>query len=691
MLIETLWVSAVVIFSLFLSQGVFLLIDQPPHLVQYGCFGAFFCILFFAIFFKFKPSFPKDLDPRLKFWIRCSLVLGLLSFVLIHFNPWTFSFALLQTLLISRQRKKISTRADIFYCFLVSWVLWQCAITFAWWETRSARIAVSGFSFLVFVISLYLLTQYFFKRVEITAVSKPRWPCLYPLLAIAIFAWASVQGPHSGDQGDFFHHWGVFVGPAEMVKQGGWLLWDVPSQYGFLNILLLAYFPMDSVWSTLFWANATFLFLSSSILFFLIRFSQEPHRRNLFPFLLSFASVFLLPGNPPRLSGPYSYPSVGPFRFFWCYPLIGVLFYASRFSEKMNAKILRYLLGCGSLAWLIGVLWSAESAVYCSAIWLLPSIFLFSSHRPKISLSFMWLFLPVILLGLSVFSIEAYYRLSVLGHGPDWSAFFDYSSSFGSGFASERISPQGAVLFFLIIFCLAMTKLWDCLRDPTQKAMIPFSFGVCGALAATGTYFVARGHENGVVNLTPIYCLVIVMVLYPMREFYLSYFIKIALIPVLSVLMTTSFGNWGGMKRLFSKLAHPPPSILQLVPVADPSLIQLLEQAHYKLGDPLMLANPILPPFLSGTVFYRAFVPAMPMALFSPLPLNRREIYFSRFIERTRLSGWCLKNKHAIDDFNMDWVYITIEKTHQRLQTWENENWRLIQYQLSKPISLATM
>jgi hypothetical protein len=70
------------------------------------------------------------------------------------------------------------------------------------------------------------------------------------IIAIGIFGLFSIRiepltltstGMHIPDVG--FLHWSVFIGPAEMVRQGGWLLWDVPSQYGFLEYTLIVHFP----------------------------------------------------------------------------------------------------------------------------------------------------------------------------------------------------------------------------------------------------------------------------------------------------------------------------------------------------------------------------------------------------------------------------------------------------------------
>jgi hypothetical protein len=66
-------------------------------------------------------------------------------------------------------------------------------------------------------------------------------------------------------------HWAFFAGPAELVRQGGWLLWDVPSLYGYLNIVLVAALPFGSTWQSLFILNAACLFVSAVCTFVIFR------------------------------------------------------------------------------------------------------------------------------------------------------------------------------------------------------------------------------------------------------------------------------------------------------------------------------------------------------------------------------------------------------------------------------------
>src|SRR5207302_5517408 len=108
-------------------------------------------------------------------------------------------------------------------------------------------------------------------------------PVVLSLFAIASFA----TGPLFDI--DSFHHWGFYTGTAELIRQGGWLLWDVPSQYGFLDELVIAWLPL-SIWESLYVLNATFNFALACLVFCAFR----RRARGLFNMLLPLASVLAL-------------------------------------------------------------------------------------------------------------------------------------------------------------------------------------------------------------------------------------------------------------------------------------------------------------------------------------------------------------------------------------------------------------
>src|SRR4030095_7529228 len=99
-------------------------------------------------------------------------------------------------------------------------------------------------------------------------------------------------------------------------------------------------------------------------------------------------------------------------------------------------------LWIGCFSWVVGTLWSAESATYSTGIWI-PAYFLivcrdaFASRsvtelRKTILRNVSWLLLPLFLLGASIAMLAAYYLLS-LGHAPDFHAFFEVAMAFKSG------------------------------------------------------------------------------------------------------------------------------------------------------------------------------------------------------------------------------------------------------------------
>ena len=72
------------------------------------------------------------------------------------------------------------------------------------------------------------------------------------------------------------HHWQTYVGPVELMLQGGYLLWDTPSQYGFLNTIFIYLMPFDDPWMKLYYLNSL-LTLSFSIKLMTDTANPSPH------------------------------------------------------------------------------------------------------------------------------------------------------------------------------------------------------------------------------------------------------------------------------------------------------------------------------------------------------------------------------------------------------------------------------
>ena len=231
-------------------------------------------------------------------------------------------------------------------------------------------------------------------------------------------------------------HWGAFVGPAEAVRQGGWLLWDVPFHYGFLSTLSLLALPVPNAWQSLYLFNAIGSALQALFLFVVLRAVRPTVVGTLVAAAVSRCSRLLVAKLAARrFTPPHYHPSVGVFRYGWCYVLVGVLLLERRQAPRSRAQQGVLLAGC--VSWLLAVLWSAESAFYGSAIWLpafglivLRDAGVFDGARDwRRILS--WLAVPPLLLAATVGGLVGLYR-QFLGHGPDLRAYVDAALSYSN-------------------------------------------------------------------------------------------------------------------------------------------------------------------------------------------------------------------------------------------------------------------
>src|SRR5215216_8065230 len=174
------------------------------------------------------------------------------------------------------------------------------------------------------------------------------------------------DGLFTTDQLDSFNlpgsylHWGAFVGPAEAVRQGGWLLWDVPFQYGFLTTLSLAALPVPTAWQSLYLFSAIGSAVVAVFLFVVLRAVRPTVAGTIVAGAVSAAVVFLLPAQPILLAPVHYLPSNGVIRHWWCYVLVAVLLLERRQAPRSRAQQGLLLAGC--VSWLLAILWSAESA-----------------------------------------------------------------------------------------------------------------------------------------------------------------------------------------------------------------------------------------------------------------------------------------------------------------------------------------
>ncbi len=728
--LEPLWIAGLALLCVYLGSllwGTGLGLEGEGYeWAIYLTLGTIFPALLLIIAL---PNRFSQIAPRR--WQMFRLALALLCLVVSipfiirqhQYTALTISIAHLLLLIALNKRANLPLNpVSILVSFFVIVIAWTVSARLLWWDSFGAWFFSGGsttetiYRFLICGLSLLLVFVNLTNQEKAGDGATSRMWTVLNIFAVLIIGVASVRS----DQ--LFNtmsnsHWSVFVGPAEMVRQGGWLLWDVPSQYGFLNILLIAFSPFKSVWQATYFINSFLLFASAIFLFYVLRSVRTGLLNFCFALLVTLAAVFLIAGWPPALLGPQVFPSLGPFRFIWCYVLLFILVVEFRRDSKRLEWQLP-LIGC--VVWLIGTLWSSESAVYCAAIWL-PAYALIVyrkarqiyAERESMKSCFRAvafpMMIPPVLLALSIGLITVYYTLR-LGHAPDWRGFFEYSLSFANGFFAIPIEAGGAVWTLFLIFCAFSTVAAYFLRFGLTHRAASLIAGTWGALWSVTSYFVSRSHPNNATVLAPIFCVVIALTLYLLANAHRqtewwATLVKMSFVPVLTILLTATFGNASflGLYLSSPKLTYER-NIDTHLPLIDPSLQELLNTAGVKADDPIIYSavrvkaiepladglshdhGVLLPawPINSGQQListYRAWLPTTPFVLFAPLPEERRQTYMRRFTARTRLSGWLIQNRKEASYTSSRWFYNQIIRTHTPTKVFENNDWQVIWFE----------
>ncbi len=602
---------------------------------------------------------------------------------------------------------------------LILTVSWIVSVRLLFWTDFEAWITTSLDRVFILLGALVLVAWNLgaVTTTEPRPRSRPRWMIVADVAAIVLFALASLRvdtlgAPSPVDRDDLglfrFHHWGAAVGPAELLRQGGWLLWDVPSTYGFLSTLAIAWLPTRSVWQSYYILHALTLTLSASMLFVALRALRSGRSNYVFALLATFSVVFLIPGIPWHLTGPSVHPPLSAFRYVGCYALLAVLIWEYR--GAFPGRMYRGTPIVGGFVLTLAMLWSPESAIYGLAMWV-PSYGVMAwrralhAHpgagrwRARAVSWLLWWAVPLAMVATALAVIAAFYQVR-LGHGPDWARFLDYCATFsGEAYAiQQQHSPDGAIWVLLLVFAALSTFAAATLGRRASCATMALAAGLWGMLWATSGYYVIRAFDNFLLCLGPILVLCLVIAFRVMERDRmgprLALPIRAALIPILTVWVTMGFGNierlgdWGhALKRGYIS------KVDRLMPPAEPELVRLLERANVGRDEPIVYLDPPMNVFPLRPATTRAagaevrwrnrsWLPTLPYVPFYHLPPKTARIYLSRFVTQSPQDGWLIEAKSLNAPIAYAWLFDEIAQTHDPVATFEDGDWKLTRYVL---------
>ena len=708
---EAFFILGIAITVVVAGQTLTTLFHRPSSWVPFLLLG-----LSTPIQFYFYESYFST--NKRSIWVKIGRTIMFFSFILFAFvilfnsidflshNSWMLAFlcisiSALCTLIFSGYmplqwadgKKKYFITLALITLILVTWlVMYDLPNWKQLSESLTTRPAVTT---VIFLIITTIVHRYFFK-----APQPDRFPSLSPTLnksILAILVSISIISlflisfrTDTLFLGTSELHWEYFAGPIRNLKNGSWLLWDTPSQYGFLNILLPGLLPFKSSWESLYVFQSFMLFLTSIILFTIYLSGKTTIGSIIFSLSFTFSSLFLA---DPDLIGPYLYPSSSVMRFFWCYAILFALYWSimkRNFSVKQIVFILTPL-------WLMGFLWSSESAIY-SSVTFLPAILvaIFQDYYSQsknngntgrmIRHIFLYLLVPLISFIGIISIISCYYWISI-SHVPDFYCFVEHGLSYAGGFGQIKLNQAGPVWLLFILFCSILIIIFKViLNNPMSRNLIPL-VGAAGCLWSIGSYFIGRAVANNVTAILPLLGFISMVALKSSESKESKapqLILKVISVPIFTIILMTSFGNIDFINKLkpFHTLEINFPSKIRL---AEPALQELLSKAHIKSNDPVVYYGHLaaMPQWKSGNQFVtsdRTWLPNPLQLAEEPITEARRNIYLQRFMEISKEDGgYLILTKGEAEDRAKNWLGI-INKTHLIVNEIENDKWKIIRY-----------
>jgi len=472
------------------------------------------------------------------------------------------------------------------------------------------------------------LTVFFVLAGTERAVERDRRNRGYLLLLLGLIIPLVFAGLNSG-KSDFPAHWGFYCGPAELVRQGGWLLNTVPSQYGLLNIFLVAHGPFSSVYANLLILQACLYIVVAAVFYRALSSFLKGGGARLFALISVLLLLFYLPGWAPTLSNAINYPSVGPFRFFGAY-LLPFLVWQLTGQLKDQGKLRSSSLILGNLIWLISVFWSAETMIYGSVAWwpaYLVSLRLSDGQKVNHRYFWFWVLAPFAVLLFLLSFVAGWYQLQ-LHQWPDWYAYLEYPLAYAGGFSSMATKGDSAVWVPILLGGALCFRFIEVVVKQAWRSL-PLALSTTLAFWAVNSYFASRSHDNNILNLLPIYFFLILLSFseaeeengrsFSSRRFLVPLLTLSLLLPTLHPGFLSSYlervqklrSTWQD-PSLLSQLPEPPAEVTALIKAAG-----LTPQTPIaSLADPLFfwpsaesIENPTFRNFSRLPPFFLPFAP----------------------------------------------------------------------------------
>ena len=497
------------------------------------------------------------------------------------------------------------------------------------------------------------------------------------LLSLRIDAVESISGS--------YFHVSYFSGVVQTIRSGGMLLWDTPSQYGYLNLVLASWVPVSDSRT----APLVFQALLLIVVFSTVVLTLSQRFANQWAFLTSGA-VFLvaLYFADPHLEGPQPFPSSSVVRFGPSIVLVAWLS-SRKIIHEIQSRNTKWMTA-GLVA--IGIVWSAESLVYVAFIfgaWCVSAVAL--ADKSQVKSIMRTVLAPIIghVVAGCVFLVGAISlkRLIINHQFPDWALFLTAPMKFAQGFGSMTQKMNSPVWLFVgLVAFVSCIILVEPKQAEVSEIMERAVFGaVLGGLLGWGTYYTGRAVAENIVAMYPEFVLCALLVVSVLMRTnqdsdallsgfhnWLKQSTLVLCVVAMSVVSVAIVGQSGFVGNIANFRFMPQDLRYDKSIYASPDLRSALLETREKLVDDGFNGRAsivfegwagIMPQLDSDlNHFYEVeknWIP-VPLALLEePIPKDVRERLISRFVTRNQRSGVLILDKlSSFPDRFIEWLNV---------------------------------
>lgn len=564
----------------------------------------------------------------------------------------------------------------------------------AWWRHHGAVVDISWRELLMVQLLLIAGTRLFLRKDSGDQGGNPAW---WVVPAVALFAgFISVfsTGLYDNDWIRWlaWHHWGAYIGPAELALRGVPVLHDVPLQYGAGPTAIVALACGSNCWQGMYFLSGGMALLYGLLLTFValrIAGSWRMSGQMALVVVTVFLSTMVWTAYPANLGSPALTPSVAGLRFL---PVVILLMALVRHADKPHRDVPAAVL---HLLWLVGVLWSPESAFQTTLVWWPYHVWMSTRIGPT-SASRLRLFLLAnarlcAWLAAGVVAFIACYWLAYRML-PRWDAYLAYVE-YPPG--AIPVKPFGAIWFFGSVLAVGVLGLRARLRDPILDRRTQNLVVVLLATYGASSYFLGRSHDNNLLNISVFFVLVLLAV----RALPQYRLLRVAACGMLACLVAYpvlgNWGTWGSILKdgAFAKF-HPGSTVAsfsyvhpdgmkatETMMMGSPSAAVFAEDAargmrtiYAQFHEPVVVLDPSLSP--------EGGVAGSPWSAFNgpenyaylPSPVRRR--FLAAVAARLQATGWVLVKR---DYPSEDWI-ADLDAEYRRDRTLDFGTYYAIRY-----------